>query len=1166
MVDVQPQEVSQDDSRSVTVAALFTDGSSSSGEFVGNATILSRYLAVAPSTIFLSRLAASRARAIKEGPLSKAPAKTSAFPPMSLAFLRYHPTPGFYFLPVEVQIIDQELGFAVLSISGELPLPLSPDLLGDGEVPPPKTECEALFYDETSQVLTHVAGLVSNRSDDRFRLRLDPNAVTPRIGAAVLRGDQVVGMVTSVPPAAFESNSLSDPFPFVEVLGIRAMAESNAGPAVRNLLPWIKGDANSFTGFKRNESAQNPSSGSVRDSHPSGAANGGEASSEITDAELLARLGSPGSSGLRVLERAVGIRVQVRQGPVDTLHMEYLIAGLFDSLRGFFAAARIDGAELRRIIRLTVGTVIPGDYRTVPIDHLPPMSKHVREALLHALRYADEHAADKILSTHILYGALSVTDCRMIQVLNDRGILRENIREEDVLEDNGGAHDSSNTAKDGPASEELPENLRPMVPLRPIGINPLVGYSGPPMAANPTPKVASDLWAESDQLGYEAYARTIASLITHGETVPPLTIGIKAPWGAGKTSLMKRVQYLLDGDASLTERNDAGLTQMWQQSKMTFWYLLSTLNRKTIIVDPDKHESDDKPLAGRARKLMNEAVRVDALKPKASVAGQGYGISPRITVWFNAWKYQTSEQIWAGMAHCMISQITTRMDARQRELFLLRLHARRVNADEIRWRIWEAILRQIFPFVLLTVTVCVLLFGILVIAPVLIPALTASSKLFHYLERSIPFAGIVAVTWKTGSKLGEKAAGAVRDLVRDPDYEDKMGYLSHVESDMNDVLKLASVTSKQPLVVFVDDLDRCAPNKVAEVVEAINLFLCGDYPNCIFVLGMEPGMVAAALEVANKEVIEKALEMGLADSTVPVGWRFMEKIVQLPITIPPPAKGGKESYVKSLTGVYEANVGSVRMFPEVPSERQIPASQGNLAGALGMTGGVSISKVLRDVVRERELAVEPLNEAQVLKYISEMEGKTLGEVEEKSAKILAEVTQEKRRAAAEASKRVYARTFSERDPAMMEFVNEVAELVDWNPRQIKRYVNVFRFYSTLRHSLRVDGSLKEEEIPSDKVLAKFVALSIQWPHAVDCLRAKKDAKTGETNGRRTTVLELLELQSRKTVSEGETVDGVWEKYVGKDGLGLGAWAARRAFREFLSRGESLCEKEGHGLW
>jgi hypothetical protein len=30
--------------------------------------------------------------------------------------------------------------------------------------------------------------------------------------------------------------------------------------------------------------------------------------------------------------------------------------------------------------------------------------------------------------------------------------------------------------------------------------------------------------------------------------------------------------------------------------------------------------------------------------------------------------------------------------------------------------------------------------------------------------------------------------------------------------------------------IFVDDLDRCVPRKIAEVVDAINLFLCGDYP------------------------------------------------------------------------------------------------------------------------------------------------------------------------------------------------------------------------------------------------------------------------------------------------------------------------------------------------
>ena len=1150
MVDVPAQQVSQDDPRSVTVAALFAQGGSR--PFLGNATILSRNLAVTPSTIVLSRIIGSRAVAIRTGLSSETAEKT--YPPVSLAFLRYQPTPKFYFLPAEVVVVDQELGFAVLSFSGDLPLPLSPDLLGDGEVPSPRTECEVLYYDETSQVLTQISGQVSNRSESRFRLRLDPNAPVPVIGAPVLKGNQVVGMVASAPPAAFESNSLSDPFPFVEVLGVRAMAESHATPEVRILMPWIEGSLNAFAGSQKagasgadsDASEENVEAnwiadpdGEIHAAHPSNTAKGGPPSSEVIDAELLARLGP---SGLRVFERAVGMRVQVRQGAVDTLHMEYLIAGLYDSLRGFFAAAKIDGEELRRIIRRTIGTVIPADYRTVPIDRLPPMSKHVREALSHASRYADEHAAGKILSTHLLYGALSVTDCRMIQVLNDRGIIRENIREADVSEEDVRDSSPSNTAKDGatsavPVSEELPEHLRPIPPIPLPNIDPFIGYSTSPMAANPTPKVASDLWCESDQLGYEAYARTIASLITHRETVAPLTIGIKAPWGAGKTSLMKRVQHLLDGYAKLSEESRTAILQEWQPPQVTLRELLQELKGSS---KPTKLES------------------------KRSKEGEGYGLPARITVWFNAWKYQTSEQIWAGMAHCIISQVTARMDVKERELFWLRLHGRRVNVDEVRKKVYEVVLRKLLPMGLLVLGVCVIAFWIAAVLPVGLP--------WRYAIRAVPVIwGGFSLAREWGAKLGEKAAGTVRELIREPDYEGKMGYLHLVESDIREVLLLATEASMtkekpngDPLVVFVDDLDRCAPNKVAEVVEAINLFLCGDYPNCIFVLGMEPGMVAAALEVANKEVIEKAVEMGVADATVPVGWRFMEKIVQLPITIPPPTKGGKDAYVKSLTGVHEANVSSVKMFPDVP-EQPIPASSGNLAGAMGMTG-VSINKVIRDVVRARELALEPLDEAEVLKYVGEMEGRTLGEVEEKSAKVLTEAPPEKRRAAAEASKRVYARAFSERDPAMMEFVNEVAELVDGNPRQIKRYVNVFRFYSTLRHSLRVDGTVTDAEIPSDKVLAKFVALSIQWPHAVDCLRVKRDVKGGETNGRRMTVLELLELQSRKTAEAGETPEMAWEKFVGKDGLGLGAWAARRGFREFLSRGESLCEKEGHGLW
>jgi hypothetical protein len=305
--------------------------------------------------------------------------------------------------------------------------------------------------------------------------------------------------------------------------------------------------------------------------------------------------------------------------------------------------------------------------------------------------------------------------------------------------------------------------------------------------------------------------------------------------------------------------------------------------------------------------------------------------------------------------------------------------------------------------------------------------------------------------------------------------------------------------------------------------------------------------------VANKDVIQKAEEMGLTDQSVPVGWRFMEKIIQLPIMIPPPTKGGRDSYVQSLTGVHEFNAYMAKMVENVPKEE--------FRSQIGLTMPSSLS----EFEKVRRAAQEPMKEEDVAQFKSELTGLSLSEVVEKSNKVLAEVPLEKRRAAAEATKRAYAEAFVERDPLMGKFVKEVAQLVDGNPRQIKRYVNVFRFYSTLRHSLQVDGVATQEELPSDEMMAKFVALSVHWPHAMDCLR-KKDAKASEANGRKVTLLESLESESRKTPAEVATVDAAWEKFVGKEGLGLGAWAMRPAFREFLARGESLFQNEGHGLW
>jgi hypothetical protein len=1124
MADVAgPRPVPESDLRSRVVALLLA----SDGAVLGGATVLSSDKAV--TTAEVARSALERVEAL---------AGTAPRPrgPLMLAFPQFRGSPGLYPVPVEVQSVDGERGFGILNLlvsaknSGafpaiELPAPVPSGLLGSGEIPAQGSGCDVLYLEERQPnqfFLLCLSGRVGAVTVLRLRLDLDGSPPASILGAPVLKDSLLVGIVTSAPHRAFdptESGRGFDTSLSVEVLSVAAMADSEVTPAVRNLLarrgadPVTSRPHPTGMGIRQidgseglESSGERPPEGGSTGSGPAAAVSAtltltpnkesGAAPTELSDAELLGRF-SPSSR--EALERANQIRNALA---LPRVHIEHLIYGLFEkpdgSTRQLFQKQGIDQRALNRILfpimRADVGDGVfaafeklesAGLPRPAWFREFPPLSAHVREAVLAAVRRADEWDDQYVRSRHLLYGVLSVKDCGVVEELSKHGVSK------DVVVRDEQPDISSPPSLQGPT--DTPRSTRYLA------------------AVSPTPKVDSDLWSEVDRLGYEAYARTIASLITHKETNPPLTIGIKAPWGAGKTTLMKRVQHLLDGYAKLSEENRTGTMQQGQPSQVTLRELL--------------------------KELKNSATPA-RLEAKRSKDGEAYGLEPRATVWFNAWKYQTSEQIWAGMAHCIISQVTARMKVKDRELFWVRLHARRINADEVRAKVYEMIARQLLPLALVVGVVVAIVIWVTAGIQFLLP--------YHSVIKGVSLlAGVIVLVGKGWGKLGDKAAGAVRDLIREPDYEGKMGYLHLVESDIREVLQLATAASAtqakpegNPLVVFVDDLDRCAPNKVAEVVEAINLFLCGDYPNCIFVIGMEPGMVAAALEVANKDVIRKATQMGLVDATAPVGWRFMEKVVQLPIMIPPPTSAARNGYIFSLTGWGREGVtlGDGSMGSESPS----PPPLGS---------------------RPPQHGAE--EEAKVQNYITRIGPvKSASDAAKKGEDIVAHAPLEELWAAQEAGNRIYERALSVLDPVMAVLIEEVAQLVEGNPRQIKRYVNVFRFYCALRHSLRLGGAIPSEDLPSDQVLAKFVALSIQWPHAVDCLRVRVDG----ADGGRVSLLKLLEAKSKEIAVDNAAADSAWEEFVGEGGLGMGAWAGKRAFREFLSRGESLCTKEGHGLW
>jgi len=67
-------------------------------------------------------------------------------------------------------------------------------------------------------------------------------------------------------------------------------------------------------------------------------------------------------------------------------------------------------------------------------------------------------------------------------------------------------------------------------------------------------QVLADAPTDVDELDFGDYARALADFISHPRTDKPLTIAIDAPWGMGKTSLMKMIERELKGEAPDPER------------------------------------------------------------------------------------------------------------------------------------------------------------------------------------------------------------------------------------------------------------------------------------------------------------------------------------------------------------------------------------------------------------------------------------------------------------------------------------------------------------------------------------------------------------------------------------------------------------------------------------
>jgi hypothetical protein len=117
--------------------------------------------------------------------------------------------------------------------------------------------------------------------------------------------------------------------------------------------------------------------------------------------------------------------------------------------------------------------------------------------------------------------------------------------------------------------------------------------------------------------------------------------------------------------------------------------------------------------------------------------------------------------------------------------------------------------------------------------------------------------------------------------------------LQEIRRDIRDFRKdfkeLLDQTEIRTLVVFIDDLDRCLPDTIIATLEAIRLFLF--VPKTVFILGADERLVEYA--VRNRFP-------ALPGTDREVGRDYLEKLVQIPIRIPPLSGSEIEAYMNLL--------------------------------------------------------------------------------------------------------------------------------------------------------------------------------------------------------------------------------------------------------------------------
>lgn len=243
--------------------------------------------------------------------------------------------------------------------------------------------------------------------------------------------------------------------------------------------------------------------------------------------------------------------------------------------------------------------------------------------------------------------------------------------------------------------------------------------------------------------------------------------------------------------------------------------------------------------------------------------------------WFDAWKYDKEESLWRAFLLCVLNALKERASLQEKPV---------EEFEKLQSLIYRDMEIEKVGGVTIDLAKLggVTAKGLAQLSLSFIPGLSALTKLVEELQSG-------------AAKSVDEATAAIR-RERTKIHIEQIQFLEQFQNRFRELVQ--EHVKPNRFVVFVDDLDRCLPEKAIGVLEAIKLFL--DVENCVFVLGLDQEVIARGIEMKYRELGAKQDSDNQPHFTVE-GVRYLEKIIQLPFQIPPVEQSDMGDFVHGLS-------------------------------------------------------------------------------------------------------------------------------------------------------------------------------------------------------------------------------------------------------------------------